>query len=324
MKEWSDEKGDDAHFMQRCIALAYKGGKKTLSNPWVGAVLVHNGNIIGEGYHQEFGQAHAEVNALQSVRHHNRHLIPQATLYVSLEPCAHTGKTPPCSQRIIDEGIKKVVIGCIDPNTKVAGKGVQHMRSCGIYVSYPTMEKEALQLIAKYRANLVGLPFIILKWAQSADNYISVAGKQVWLSNDYTKILTHKWRAEVDAILVGSQTVIIDNPRLDIREYQGTDPIRIILNTKGDLSPDVKVLNDTRATIIVNQEKESLYVNKEYLKVDDMYDLKELMKILFQKGINSVLVEGGQKVLNSFISQGIWHEARIIKTQKILTDGIAS
>jgi diaminohydroxyphosphoribosylaminopyrimidine deaminase / 5-amino-6-(5-phosphoribosylamino)uracil reductase len=312
----------DDFYMNRCIELARKANKNTYTNPMVGAILVYEGRIIGEGYHERFGEAHAEINAIHSVRQQDKALIPSATLYVSLEPCSHTGKTPPCAHRIIDEGIRKVVIGCQDPNPKVAGNGIKYLSNHGVDVTYPVLETEAELLIAKFKANLRGIPYIILKWAQSADQFISERGKQTWLSNEYTKILTHKWRSEVDGIMVGKNTAEMDNPSLDVRAYHGDSPIRILLDSKLTADPDLKILNDHQKTIIINQTKDTTIHQRIHLKVNDTKNIQEVLTALFQTGITSILVEGGAALLNSFIKSGYWHEARVIKTIIKLKDGV--
>jgi diaminohydroxyphosphoribosylaminopyrimidine deaminase/5-amino-6-(5-phosphoribosylamino)uracil reductase len=302
--------------------LAKKAGKHTLSNPLVGAVLVYKDRIIGEGFHQKYGQAHAEVNALNDVKNEDRHLIPLATLYVSLEPCAHTGKTPPCAHRIVRERIPRVVIGCADPNPIVAGNGIQYLQDHGVEVTYPILEKDAQLLIAKFKANLKGLPYIILKWAQSADLYISKKDTQTWLSNEYTRVLTHQWRSEVDAIMVGKNTVLIDNPSLDVRNYFGESPVRIVLDSQLAINQKYKLIHDDFPTIIFNQLKNETDKNKRYIMVESLDEIETVLSKIYQLGITSVLIEGGAILLKSFVKSGLWHEARVIKTTSKLKDGI--
>ncbi|MFZ1579674.1 MAG: bifunctional diaminohydroxyphosphoribosylaminopyrimidine deaminase/5-amino-6-(5-phosphoribosylamino)uracil reductase RibD [Saprospiraceae bacterium] len=312
----------DTFYMSRCFVLAKKGIRNTASNPMVGAVLVCNGIIIGEGYHQKFGSPHAEINAINAVSTDNKHLIPKSTLYVSLEPCSHSGKTPPCAHRIVTEKISRVVFGCKDPNPLVAGKGIDYLRANNVAVDGPIMEKEAQDLIRKFVTNLKGLPYIILKWAQSEDLYFSAKDHQVWLSNKYTQILTHKWRSEVDGIMVGRNTVQIDDPSLDVRQYYGPNPMRILIDTHLKTDPSKKLLSDGKPTIVINSKIEQKDGQTHYIKVDDTSDLTNILKILFGLGITSLLVEGGAALLQSFINQGLWHEARVIRTKTKLGDGI--
>lgn len=288
----------------------------------VGAIIVYNDRIIGEGYHKKYGQAHAEINALNAVRQHDKHLIQNATLYVSLEPCSHTGKTPPCAERIVAEGIKKVVIGCEDPHPIVAGNGIKYLKDHGIHVTCPVLEQASNQLIAKFKANLSRIPYVILKWAQSQDLFMSNIGKQTWLSNPYSKILAHKWRSEVDAIMVGKNTWMIDNPSLDVRDYSGESPIRVLMDSQLIAEVSSKKLPSKTRTIILNQIKESDEHNNLYLKIPDTKDIESVLKKLFSEGITSILVEGGSKLIESFIKSGYWHEARVIKTKARLTDGV--
>ena len=312
----------DTYYMSRCIFLAKKGIRQTASNPMVGAVLVCNGVIIGEGYHQKFGSPHAEVNAINAVADENKHLIPKSTLYVNLEPCSHSGKSPPCAHRIVTEKIPRVVIGCKDPNPLVAGKGINYLIANNVAVDGPIMEKEAQDLIRKFVTNLKGLPYIILKWAQSEDLYLSAKDHQVWLSNKYTQILTHKWRSEIDGIMVGRNTVQIDDPSLDVRQYYGPNPMRILMDTNLKTDPSKKLLSDGKPTIVINSKIEQNDGQTHYIKVDDTSDLNNILKILFGLGITSLLVEGGASLLQSFINQGLWHEARVIRTKTKLGDGI--
>jgi diaminohydroxyphosphoribosylaminopyrimidine deaminase/5-amino-6-(5-phosphoribosylamino)uracil reductase len=314
----------DIDYMQRCIALALKGGNHTKTNPMVGSVLVYNNQIIGEGYHQKYGEAHAEINAIRSVSIKNKPFIPFATLYVSLEPCSHFGKTPPCAHRIVEEGIKNVVIGCEDPNPVVAGDGIKYLTNNGVQVICPVMKESTELLLSKFKANLKGYPFVILKWAQSLDHYISKTDSQTWLSNEYSRIVSHQWRSEADAIMIGKNTALIDNPSLDVRAYTGTSPIRTLMDTNLNVSRDKNIFKDEKPSIIINKIKDTVENNLTYVKVEDTADLSDVLKKLFQLGITSLLVEGGTTLLQSFIKKGLWHEARVIKTKIKLGDGLAA
>jgi diaminohydroxyphosphoribosylaminopyrimidine deaminase/5-amino-6-(5-phosphoribosylamino)uracil reductase len=307
--------------MQRCLDLACLAGKGVKGNPQVGAVLVYNHHIIGEGYHQMFGGAHAEVAAIENVPARLRHLIPLSTLYVSLEPCSHHGKTPPCCERIWAEGIKHVVVGCTDPNPMVAGKGIDYLRSRNIRVETDVLASKAKEQIRRFEANLTGIPYITLKWAQSKDLCISESGTQTWLSHPYTSILTHKWRSLHDAVLVGSQTAITDNPGLDVRHFYGKNPKRIVMGKNPDVFKDLKIWRDEGETWIINETEITYSNNKRKIKVPDLNDLNHILKLLYNEGIHSVMVEGGLKILKSFIAAGLWHEARVVRTQKVIGSG---
>ena len=314
----------DITYMQRCIELAYKGGKATKSNPMVGAVLVFQDEIIGEGYHQKFGGPHAEINAISNVKHTDRHKIKNATLYVSLEPCSHTGKTPPCAHRIVQESIRKVVIGCLDPNQLVAGKGIQYLQDNDIEVVSGILQKEATSLIHKFKANLQLRPYVILKWAQSKDFYISKKDEQTWLTHPTTSVLTHKWRTAVDGILVGKNTAIIDNPALTARAYNGHNPIRIIMDAHLSLPKSLTLYADDEPTWTINTIQSSDNGCKKEIYVEDPFDIAQVLNTLYHQGIYSMIVEGGAAILESFIKADLWDEARMITTPKILQTGISA
>ena len=312
----------DELFMQRCIALAYNGLRYTKSNPMVGAVIVHNGRIIGEGYHQKYGAAHAEVNAIESINPLDKAFLTQSTIYVTLEPCCHTGKTPPCVHRILQEKIPRVVIGCKDPNPVVGGKSIEILKQNGVEVVENILADLCEELITKFKANLQGIPYIILKWAQSQDFYLSKLGKQIKLSNDTVDVLVHQWRSEAEGILVGRNTAIIDNPSLTTRHVSGESPIRILMDSKLSVDQSLNLISDPKPTIIINKVQEKSIENKHYIQVEDTHDLLHVLKIIYSQGITSLLVEGGGEILKSFINSGLWHEARIITSTKKLQDGV--
>lgn len=314
----------DEIFMKRCIALAYLGIRHTKSNPIVGAVIVHDGRIIGEGFHRKYGEAHAEINAIESVNTVDRALLPHSTIYVTLEPCSHTGKTPPCVHRILQEKIPKVVIGCTDPNPMVRGNGINLLKQYGVEVVENVLETTCQELIAKFKANLQGVPYIILKWAQSQDYFIAKMGQQTKLSNKAVDILVHKWRGESEGILVGKRTANIDNPSLTTRHYPGESPIRLLMDSKLDVDESKILLSDDNPTIIINEGQEKTIHNKKYILVKDNKNLHEVLKVIYRQGITSVLVEGGGEILKSFIKSGLWHEARIITVSQKLHEGISA
>lgn len=306
--------------MKRCFVLAQKGGRDTLSNPNVGCVIVHKNRIIGEGYHKFYGGPHAEIEALNSVSSDDIKLLPQATLYVSLEPCSHFGKTPPCVHKIVASQIPEVVIGCLDPNPVVAGNGVKYLQAHGVKVRFSNTD-EAKYIIRKFTINLQRKPYITLKWAQSADGFIGRQDQKVWLSAPQTSILTHYWRSQSDAIAIGKNTFLTDRPQLTDRYHQiDFQPRRILFDT--NLSCIKELTESTESSyIILNEKLDSVRGPHKCIKVD-MKNLQKIMTILFQLGITSIIIEGGALLLNSFIKQNIWHEAIIIKTAKDLSNGI--
>jgi len=312
----------DKAYMSRCIALAEKAKKYTHTNPMVGCVIVHHDKIIGEGYHQRYGGAHAEVEAVANMTPKHKELLPYSTLYVTLEPCSHHGKTPPCADMIVALGIRKVVIGSIDPNPMVAGNGIKILRAQGIDVQLGLQAEETDWLIAKFRANLNQRPYVILKWAKSADNYLGLKGTKTQLSNSFSNTLVHKWRSEVDAIMVGKNTVTVDDPALTVRHYDGDHPIRFVLDSVLSLIEDFAVFDDSAVTYVINELYENLEQQPRKLKIDDTKDIKSVLSSMFQLGVTSVLIEGGAEILKSFIVAGLWDEARIISTKTILNEGV--
>jgi diaminohydroxyphosphoribosylaminopyrimidine deaminase/5-amino-6-(5-phosphoribosylamino)uracil reductase len=294
---------ENEKFMRRCIQLAKLGAGSVSTNPMVGAVVVYNGNIIGEGFHKRFGQAHAEVNAINSVK--NPGLLSKSEIYVSLEPCAHFGKTPPCADLIIEKGIRKVYVGCLDPFSKVDGKGIQKLRNAGIEVVTGVLEKECQELNRRF-FTFVNLkrPYIILKWAQSLDGYLDKDFQPVKISNPLTNILSHKWRSEEDAILVGTTTAERDNPHLDNRLWSGKNPVRIILDKENALDKKLNIFDNSQPTIIVKE-----------------FDVNEILNKLYHNNIQSVIVEGGAKTHNLFLESGLWDEIRIFLSPKMLYNG---
>ena len=275
----------DERYMRRALCLAGNGLLDASPNPMVGAVLVDpSGKIIGEGWHRRCGEGHAEVNAVASVA--DTSLLRNATMYVTLEPCSHYGKTPPCASLIIEKGIPRVVIGCLDPFEKVAGRGVRMLKDAGVEVVTGCLEKECLELNEKFvTSHRRKRPFVTLKWAESSDGYID--GK---ISTPLTSLLTHRLRASHDAILVGSGTVLADNPRLDTRLYAGHSPLRVILDRRG------RVMDAVDGTTIIYREFSSL---------------NDVLEDLYKRGITSVLVEGGAELHRSFIDSGLWDAMRI-------------
>lgn len=389
--------------MQRCLELARLGAGYTAPNPMVGAVLVHEGRIIGEGYHELYGKAHAEVNCLASVRVEDIPLIPQATIYVSLEPCAHYGKTPPCADLIIAKKIPRVVVGCRDPFPEVDGKGIEKLRAAGVEVVVGVLEKECVLLNKRFFTfHMRRRPYILLKWAQSANGKIgggvpagngtgeakvgaagAVAGEaagggsRILISNEYSNRLVHKWRSQEAAILVGMNTALADDPALTVRLWQGPDPIRLVIDKDLRLPASLRLFDGKAPTIVFNKVKEEQKGNLRYYRLKEDGDrdrlignggsiggdgpigesglmgndgsiegsgpiknsgpignnsspeksslIPQLMNALYELKILSVLVEGGAALLQSFIDEGYWDEARVITNNELeIPDGLAA
>jgi diaminohydroxyphosphoribosylaminopyrimidine deaminase / 5-amino-6-(5-phosphoribosylamino)uracil reductase len=316
-----------AKFMQRCLQLALNGLGTTYPNPLVGSIIVNSkGIIIGEGWHYQSGKAHAEVNAINAVKDQSE--LATATLYVNLEPCSHFGKTPPCSNLIIEKKIPNVVIGCIDSYSEVAGKGIQKLKEAGVEVVLGILEQESLALNTRFFTyHNKKRPFIILKWAETRDGFIAPVenlGQPLWISNEFSRQLVHKWRAEEMAILVGKNTVLKDNPKLNTRDYQGNNPVRIVIDKKGDLNNSFHVKDNKVKTIFITEnEKLKNSENCIYEFVIFGKDLVEkICDILYKHQIQSVIIEGGKKTLDLFIEANIWDEARVFVSETILNGGV--
>jgi diaminohydroxyphosphoribosylaminopyrimidine deaminase/5-amino-6-(5-phosphoribosylamino)uracil reductase len=317
----------DRLFLQRCFDLARLGTGSVSPNPTVGAVLVAHDRIIGEGFHETYGQAHAEVNALRSVSEKDRRLIPESTLYVSLEPCCIYGRTPPCTQLILENKIPRVVIAGLDQTPGVAGRGVAILREQGVEVTILDQFQGGRESsLIRNHFVVRNRPFVILKFARSRDGFMGRPGKQVWLSNALSKRLVHKWRAEVDAIMVGTNTARIDNPRLNNRLFPGAPPLRIVPDRTLSLPENLHLKDGHIETWILTERKEGpppSSPNLKYLLHPFSEDfLPELMKKLAESQRSSLLVEGGARLLNSFIRQNLWDEARIIDTPRYLKEGV--
>jgi diaminohydroxyphosphoribosylaminopyrimidine deaminase/5-amino-6-(5-phosphoribosylamino)uracil reductase len=308
--------------MSRCIQLARLGVGNVAPNPMVGAVLVYEDKIIGEGYHQKFGEAHAEVNCINSVTHQDKNRIEKSTIYVSLEPCAHYGKTPPCSDLIIQTKIRKVVVGCQDIYKEVAGKGIEKLRNADVEVVSGILENECKELNKRFFTfHQKQRPYIILKWAQSANGKIgSKDSERILISNDYSNRLVHKWRSEEAAILVGTNTVLKDDPSLTTRLWKGNNPIRIVIDKELKIAPSSKTFDEEAETLVFNLSKNSATKNTRFIKLDKENFIKELLDSLYKNEIQSVLIEGGAKTLQSFIDSGLWDEARIITNETMVVE----
>lgn len=306
----------DEKYLKRALYLASLGKGNAAPNPMVGSVVVYNDKIIGEGYHEKCGEAHAEVNAINSVK--DKSLLSKSTLYVNLEPCAHFGKTPPCSNLIIEHNIPRVVIGCIDSYSEVAGKGIERMQNAGIDVTVGILEQESLELNQRFFTfHTNKRPYIILKWAQSANGFMDINRSEkdkgiFWITQPETKTLVHKWRAEESGILVGRQTIETDNPSLTCRDYEGHSPTRFVIdrNLKTNYS-DYTISKDGVKTYIFNSLESKTVDHLEYIKIDD-FTLESITHQIYKLNIQSIIVEGGEYTLTQFIEANLWDEARVL------------
>lgn len=309
-------------YMYRCIELARLGVGTVAPNPMVGSVLVHDQRIIGEGWHKQYGGPHAEVNCINSVSEADRVLIPSATLYVSLEPCAHYGKTPPCSQLIIQQGIKKVVIGCRDPFEAVNGKGIEQLIKAGIEVITDVLETECISLNQRFfNFHQLHRPFIVLKWAQTADGFMAGnTSERLMITSANTNRLVHKWRSEEAAILIGTETALVDDPSLTNRLWNGTNPVRMVIDRKLRLPSTLNIFNDGYSTIVFNEEKQWIEGKVNYVQLDSTTSMiDQILTYCYQQQLQSILVEGGATLLKSFLQEGKWDEVRVLtnKTMQI-------
>jgi diaminohydroxyphosphoribosylaminopyrimidine deaminase/5-amino-6-(5-phosphoribosylamino)uracil reductase len=314
----------DEKYMQRAIQLAQHGVGHVSPNPMVGCVIVHQDEIIGEGWHRKYGEAHAEVNTINSVKDQSR--LKESTLYVTLEPCAHFGKTPPCADLLAEEQIKRVVIATTDPNPKVAGKGINKLKTAGIEVDIGILEQKARELNRRFfTAFIKKRPYIILKWAQTKDGFIARKDfSSKWISNEYSRQLVHKWRAEEDAILIGSNTAVHDDPSLNVRDWHGKDPLRIVIDRHLKLPQPLKLFNDGRKTICYNYLKSEQAGALTYYKAGETRFLQYILEDLGKRGIQSVIVEGGAAVINALVKKNFWDEARIFISKNTFKKGIAA
>lgn len=317
----------DKIYMRRCFELARKGLGMTHTNPLVGCVIVHNDRIIGEGYHHEFGGPHAEVNAIRSVK--DSSLFSEATLYCNLEPCAHHGKTPPCSMLITQKGIGRVVISNLDPFPSVNGEGVRQMKSAGIKVESGCLAEEGYILNRRFFVYLnKRRPYVILKWAQTLDGFIDLEREPddlegpKWIAGEVSRTLVHKWRTEEAAIMVGTNTVITDNPRLNIRRWTGDNPVRISIDRNGKFSSSANILDGKQDTIIFTGVSGKYSGRTRSIQVDPSYELGDLLEELFDQKIISVFVEGGAKLHESFLKSGLWDEARVFTGKMSFSQGV--
>jgi diaminohydroxyphosphoribosylaminopyrimidine deaminase / 5-amino-6-(5-phosphoribosylamino)uracil reductase len=304
----------DEQFMHRCLQLAALGKGRVAPNPLVGAVIVYDGKIIGEGYHEKFGQAHAEVNAVASVE--DQSLLSQSTIYVSLEPCAHYGKTPPCADLLVDKQFKRVVVGTLDANAQVFKKGIKRLEAAGTEVTVGVCEKACKELNRPFFTfHSKNRPYILLKWAQTINGFIDNAsgekGEVSWISTPETQVIVHQWRSEFQSILVGKNTVLNDNPSLTVRAVKGNNPIRILLDSHNEIAADAAIKDAQAKTIVLNLERSEIVKNVHYVKLNELSPAS-IVDVLYTLNIQSVLIEGGAHTLQSFIDANVWDEARVI------------
>lgn len=309
-------------YMQRALELARLGIGRVSPNPMVGCVIVHKGQIIGEGFHQQWGGPHAEVNAIQRVADHR--LLSASEVYVTLEPCAHFGKTPPCANLLADQHVKSVYIANMDPNPLVAGKGIEILKKEGIEVQTGLMAAEGETLNKRFfTAMRQQRPYVILKWAQTADGFIARKNfDSKWISNVYSRKLVHKWRAEEDAILVGKNTALHDNPSLNVRDWVGNDPVRIVLDFNLSLDSSLHLFDGSQPTVCFNLKEQKTEKNLQFIKVTKEDFLSEIMHKIHEMGLRSVIVEGGAHTLQTFIDSSCWDEARVFESDTCFGEGI--
>lgn len=334
--------GDRRLFMKRALQLGKNGLGTTRPNPSVGAVIVHNNKIIGEGFTNPAGEAHAEVNAINSVK--NKKLLKESTIYVTLEPCSHYGKTPPCCDLIIEKQIKNIVIGCIDTNELVAGKGIERLRKAGKNVIVGVLEEECKEHHKRFFTCQNKMrPYIILKWAETKDGFISPLlnpppkgeeAKPVWISNTYSQQLVHKWRAEEHAILVGTNTVLVDNPSLTVRSWSGNNPIRVVLDNSLRIPKNTTVLDGNVKTIVISPltPKGGTTLNENVIyeslsfppsgERKGSFFASQICDVLHKHNIQSIIIEGGSKTLQTFIDENLWDEARVFTGNSTFGAGV--
>jgi len=304
-------------YIKRCIELAQNGLGTTYPNPMVGSVIVYDGQIIGEGWHKKAGEPHAEVNAVRSVK--DKSLLKKATIYVSLEPCSHFGKTPPCCDLIIANEIPNVVVGTVDPNEKVAGKGILKLIEAGANVTVGVLEEECNELNKRFFTfHQKKRPYIILKWAESQDGFLTPEKaidqdrKPIWITNQYSRQLVHKWRTEEQAILVGTQTVVDDNPKLNARDWNGNNPVRVVIDQNNRIDENSFIFDDSVKTLIFSKDSKPSTENTQFEVIDFSKNIiSQILDVLYQNQIQSIIIEGGRQTLQSFIDENLWDEARI-------------
>ena len=310
-------------YMRRALELAEWGRGYVSPNPKVGCVIVYQDRIIGEGWHRSYGGPHAEVHAINSVE--NQSLLPESTVYVTLEPCAHWGKTPPCANLLVEKKVKKVIIAAVDSNPLVGGKGIEILKNAGIAVETGVLEEKARWQNRRFFTQIEQQrPYVILKWAQTEDGLVARENfDSKWISNAQSRQLVHKWRAEEDAILVGKNTAAYDNPRLDVRDWVGKNPIRVVLDSRLGLPKNLNLFDQSIPTLIFNTVKSETIENLQWIRLSEI-NPKVILKELHSRKIQSLIVEGGSQVLSQFIESGLWDEARVFTAPTRFDRGISA
>lgn len=312
----------DEIFMLRAFELAAHGVGNVSPNPLVGSVVVHDGKIIGEGWHKKYGEAHAEVNAIASVP--DKSLLKESTVYVTLEPCSHFGKTPPCADLLIEHQVKKVVIANLDTNSLVAGNGIKKLRTAGIEVITGILDKRGRDLNKRFFTFIEKQrPYVILKWAETADGFIARKNfDSRWISDEYSRQLVHKWRSEEDAILVGMRTAQQDNPQLNVRDWTGRNPVRVVIDRFLKLNEKIHLFDGTQKSLCYNVIKHEELQNLSLIRIGEEDFLQEVMQDLYKRKIQSVIVEGGALTIQAFVDAKLWDEARIFVSSQVFREGI--
>jgi len=317
----------DEVFMRRCFELASHGLGNTRTNPVVGSVIVHNDCIIGEGFHHEYGGPHAEVNAIRSVK--DKSLLAESTIYISLEPCSHFGKTPPCSTLILNYKIPRVVISNSDPFPSVSGKGIEALRNAGVDVTVGVLEEEGAFLNRRFLTfHQHKRPYVILKWAETADGFIDIERQEDdpvgtnWITDEVARTLVHKWRSEESGLMVGTNTVIADNPRLNVRRWAGASPLRIAFDRNGRVPETANIFDNSQDTLVFTCTQERFSGKTNSVLIDHDYELKDVLGELYDLKVISILVEGGKIIHNEFIQSGLWDEARVFKGNITFSKGV--
>jgi diaminohydroxyphosphoribosylaminopyrimidine deaminase / 5-amino-6-(5-phosphoribosylamino)uracil reductase len=312
----------DLAYMRRALELAVISQGNVSPNPMVGCVIVREGKIIGEGWHKVYGQPHAEVNAVHAVA--NQALIAGSTVYVTLEPCSHFGKTPPCADMLVEKKVARVVICTQDSNPLVGGKGIRKLKDAGIEITTGVLEESGRHLNRRFFTYIEKKrPYIMLKWAQTSDGFIARENfDSKWISNDFSRTLVHKWRAEEDAVLVGSNTALHDDPQLTVRDWSGRNPVRIVLDRNAKLSTDLKLFDGNQMTICYTQNKSHKSANLEFVKISHNDFITGVLEDLYERRIQSVMIEGGSEILNLFLTRGSWDEARVFTAPISFSNGV--
>lgn len=314
----------DELYIQRTFDLALLGLGAVSPNPLVGCVVVHQDQIIGEGWHKRYGDSHAEVNAIRNVQ--DKSLLPESTVYVNLEPCAHHGKTPPCADLLVSSGVKRVVISNVDTNPLVGGKGIRKLEEAAIEVTAGVLEKEGRTLNKRFFTALQHKrPYIILKWAQTSDGFLARANyDSKWISNAMSRRIVHRWRSEEDAIMVGTNTAHYDNPRLNVRDWSGRDPVRVVMDRHLRLEKGLHLFDGSQPTLCYNTRSDNEEPNLSYIKLEDDRFIESAVSDLHRRGLHSVIAEGGAALLNQLVQLNLWDEARVFISPQEFEEGIAA